>query len=81
MGSAGIGSVTHISGELFKMLSGVNLVHVPYRGGLLGGQVQVMFVGIPESIEYMATCVGGDRGSTLAGTAGDSDCGRIRSGL
>jgi len=59
MGSAGIGSVTHISGELFKMLSGVNLVHVPYRGGgpalvdLLGGQVQVMFVGIPESIEYI----------------------------
>ena len=59
MGSAGIGSVTHICGELFKMLSGVNLVHVPYRGGgpalvdLLGGQVQVMFVGIPESIEYI----------------------------
>ena len=59
MGSAGIGSVTHTCGELFKMLSGVNLVHVPYRGGgpalvdLLGGQVQVMFVGIPESIEYI----------------------------
>jgi tripartite-type tricarboxylate transporter receptor subunit TctC len=59
MGSAGIGSVTHICGELFKMLSGVNLVHVPYRGGgpalvdLLGGQVQVMFVGIAESIEYI----------------------------
>jgi tripartite-type tricarboxylate transporter receptor subunit TctC len=50
--------VTHICGELFKMLSGVNLVHVPYRGGpalvdLLGGQVQVMFVGISESIEYI----------------------------
>src|SRR5262249_32263691 len=44
MGSAGIGSVTHICGELFKILSGVNLVHVPYRGAgpalidLLGGQ-------------------------------------------
>jgi tripartite-type tricarboxylate transporter receptor subunit TctC len=59
MGSAGIGSVTHICGELFKMLSGVNLVHVPYRGAgpalvdLLGGQVQVMFVGITESIEHI----------------------------
>ena len=46
MGSAGIGSVTHICGELFKILSGVNLVHVPYRGArpalvdLLGGQHQ-----------------------------------------
>jgi tripartite-type tricarboxylate transporter receptor subunit TctC len=59
MGSAGIGSVTQICGELFKMLSGVNLANVPYRGagpalvGLLGGQVQVMFVGIAESIEYI----------------------------
>ena len=59
MGSAGIGSVTHTCGELFKMLSGVNLVHVPYRGAgpalvdLLGGQVQVMFVGIVEAIEYI----------------------------
>jgi tripartite-type tricarboxylate transporter receptor subunit TctC len=59
MGSAGIGSVTHTCGELFKMLSGVNLVHVPYRGAgpalvdLLGGQVQVMFVGMTESIEYI----------------------------
>ena len=61
MGSAGIGSVTHICGELFRMLSGVKLVHVPYRGGgpalvdLLGGQVQVMFVGISESIEHIKT--------------------------
>jgi tripartite-type tricarboxylate transporter receptor subunit TctC len=59
MGSAGIGSVTHTCGELFKMLSGVNLVHVPYRGAgpalvdLLGGQVQVVFVGIVESIEHI----------------------------
>jgi tripartite-type tricarboxylate transporter receptor subunit TctC len=49
MGSAGIGSSQHLSGELFKMMTGVSLVHVPYRGGapaitdLLGGQVHVMF--------------------------------------
>src|SRR5262249_34360442 len=49
MGSAGIGSGNHIAGELFKMMTGVNLAHVPYRGAgpalvdLLGGQVQVMF--------------------------------------
>src|SRR5215211_7859870 len=46
MASAGNGSVPHVAGELFKMMSGVNMVHVPYRGGvpgltdLLGGQVQ-----------------------------------------
>jgi tripartite-type tricarboxylate transporter receptor subunit TctC len=61
MGSAGIGSSQHLAGELFKMMTGVNLVHVPYRGGapaiidLLGGQVQVMFDALPESIEYIRT--------------------------
>jgi len=59
MGSGGIGSPAHMSGELFKMLTGVNLVHVPYRGGgpanidLLAGQVQVMFGTLPQSIEYI----------------------------
>jgi tripartite-type tricarboxylate transporter receptor subunit TctC len=59
MGSAGIGSSQHLAGELFKMMTGVNLVHVPYRGGapaiidLLGGQVQVMFDSLSESIEYI----------------------------
>jgi tripartite-type tricarboxylate transporter receptor subunit TctC len=49
MASAGIGHVTHLFGELFKMMAGVNMVHVPYRGAtpaltdLLSGQVQVMF--------------------------------------
>ena len=49
MASQGVGSTGHVSGELFKMMTGVNLVHVPYRGAgpalidLLGGQVQVMF--------------------------------------
>jgi tripartite-type tricarboxylate transporter receptor subunit TctC len=61
MGSAGIGSSQHLAGELFKMMTGVNLVHVPYRGGapaiidLLGGQVQVMFDSLSESIEYIRT--------------------------
>jgi tripartite-type tricarboxylate transporter receptor subunit TctC len=59
MASAGIGSGNHISGELFKMMTGVNLVHVPYRGGgpalvdLFGGQVQVMFATMSSSIEYV----------------------------
>jgi tripartite-type tricarboxylate transporter receptor subunit TctC len=59
MGSAGVGSSQHLAGELFKMMTGVSLVHVPYRGGapaitdLLGGQVQVMFDVLPESIEYI----------------------------
>src|SRR5262249_51716500 len=49
LGSPGIGSPGHVAGELFKMMAGVDLVHVPYRGGgpvmtdLLGGQVQVLF--------------------------------------
>jgi tripartite-type tricarboxylate transporter receptor subunit TctC len=59
MASGGIGSGNHIFGELFKMMTGVNLVHVPYRGAgpalvdLLGGQVQVMFASISSSIEYV----------------------------
>jgi tripartite-type tricarboxylate transporter receptor subunit TctC len=59
MASAGVGSGPHAAGELFKMMAGVNLVHVPYRGqgsaltDLLGGQVQVYFAGIPSSIQYV----------------------------
>jgi tripartite-type tricarboxylate transporter receptor subunit TctC len=59
MASAGIGSGNHIAGELFKMMTGVNMVHVPYRGAgpalvdLLGGQVQVMFATMSSSIEYV----------------------------
>lgn len=56
MASAGNGG--HVFGELFKFMTGVNMVHAPYRGGasaltdLLGGQVQVYFGPIPESIEH-----------------------------
>jgi tripartite-type tricarboxylate transporter receptor subunit TctC len=57
--SAGIGSVSHMAGEQFKAMAGVNLVHVPYRGlapaltDLLGGQVQAIFSTMPPSIEYV----------------------------
>jgi len=59
MGSGGNGSPAHVTGELFKMMTGVNLVHVPYRGGgpaltdLLGGQIQVTFVDMAASIEFI----------------------------
>jgi tripartite-type tricarboxylate transporter receptor subunit TctC len=59
MASAGVGSGTHLAGELFKSLAGVDMVHVPYRGNgpaltdLLGGQVQVLFPSVPSSIEYI----------------------------
>src|SRR5262249_4597439 len=59
MASAGNGSTGHVAGELFKMMAGVNLVHVPYRGNgpaltdLLGGQVQVMFPSAPSSIGFV----------------------------
>ena len=57
MASQGNGLASHLMGELFKMLAGVNLVHVPYSGGyaadLLGGQVQVAFSPIPTVIEYI----------------------------
>jgi tripartite-type tricarboxylate transporter receptor subunit TctC len=59
MASAGIGTAVHMAGELFRMLTGVSMVHVPYRGAapaitdLLGGQVQVMFASMPSSIEHI----------------------------
>jgi tripartite-type tricarboxylate transporter receptor subunit TctC len=61
MGSSGVGSPQHVSGELFKMMTGVDLVHVPYRGGalavadLLAGQVQVVFDVLSESIGHIGT--------------------------
>jgi tripartite-type tricarboxylate transporter receptor subunit TctC len=59
MASGGVGTVGHLSGELFKMMTGVNMVHVPYRGlspaltDLLGGQVQVTFASMASSIEHI----------------------------
>jgi tripartite-type tricarboxylate transporter receptor subunit TctC len=59
MASSGIGTTQHMAGELFKVMAGVDLVHVPYRGGalaltdLIGGQVHVMFAFVSSSIEHV----------------------------
>jgi tripartite-type tricarboxylate transporter receptor subunit TctC len=61
MASGGAGTAGHMSGELFKMMAGVNMVHVPYRGealaltDMLGGHVQAMFGTVPASIEHVRT--------------------------
>jgi len=59
MASAGNGTVQHVAGELFKVMTGVAMQHVPYRGqapalvDLLGGQAQVMFDTVPASMQYL----------------------------
>jgi tripartite-type tricarboxylate transporter receptor subunit TctC len=59
MASGGIGAASHIAGELFKMMAGVDMVHVPYRGSppaltdLLGGQVQAYFSLLPPALEHV----------------------------
>jgi tripartite-type tricarboxylate transporter receptor subunit TctC len=61
MASAGIGTSSHIAGELFKMMTDVDMVHVPYRGqgpalsDLIGGQVQILFATTPGTTEYVKT--------------------------
>lgn len=61
MASAGNGSAPHLAGELFKMMAGVDLVHIPYRGqgpaltDLLGGQVQLLFATTPGTTQYIAS--------------------------
>ena len=61
MASAGVGSGPHVSGELFKIMAGVDMLHVPYRGDapaltdLLGGQVQVYFSGVAATLEHIRT--------------------------
>src|SRR5206468_2136880 len=96
MASAGIGSAGHLAGELFKMMAGVNLVHVPYRGNapaladLIAGQVEVLFPSAASSIEYVRT--GKLRGLAVTGatrsdalpdlpTVGDSIAGYEASSL
>jgi tripartite-type tricarboxylate transporter receptor subunit TctC len=59
MASAGVGSANHVFGELFMIMAGIDLVHIPYRGeapalaGLLGGQAQVMFPTVTASIQHI----------------------------
>jgi tripartite-type tricarboxylate transporter receptor subunit TctC len=61
MASPGIGAISHLAGELFKIMAGVNLVNVPFSGNspaltaLLGGQVEVSFASLPSSIEFIRT--------------------------
>jgi tripartite-type tricarboxylate transporter receptor subunit TctC len=72
MGSFGIGSASHLAGELFKMMAGVNLLHVPYRGAaplvtdLVGGQVQVAFDVTVTSLPHIRS--GGLRALAVAGS-------------
>jgi tripartite-type tricarboxylate transporter receptor subunit TctC len=72
MASSGNGSTIHMSGELFKMMTGVNMTHIPYRGGapaltdMVGGQVQVMFDNIPTATEFVRS--GQLRGLAVTGT-------------
>jgi len=59
MASTGVGSSIHVSGELFKIMAGINMLHVPYRGSapaltdLLAGQVDVMFDAMPSSLQHI----------------------------
>ena len=61
MASSGNGTSVHVAGEMFKMMTGVSIQHIPYRGAapaitdLLAGQVQVMFASMPSAIEYIRT--------------------------
>jgi tripartite-type tricarboxylate transporter receptor subunit TctC len=61
MASGGTATTTHLAGELLKMMAGIDMIHVPYRGtgpaisDLLGGQVQVMFGSAPSSVQYIKT--------------------------
>lgn len=59
-GSGGVGTTHHMAGELFKMMTGISMIHVPYRGtplalsDLIGGQIQVMFDNLPTSLEHIS---------------------------
>ena len=91
MASGGIGSSGHVSGELFKMMTGVNMAHVPYRGGapaltdLLAGQVQVYVQPHARSNRvrqgWQAARARGNHGRSLGGAPGNPGRGRVRPGL
>ena len=82
MASAGNGSPPHVSGELFKMMTGVDMVHVPYRGGgpaltdLLSGQVQVYFPSIDRVYQgWQAACARSNHRDALGRAARHPDRG------
>ena len=91
MASAGVGSAPHMFWELFRTKTGVDMVHVPYRGGgpavvdLLGGQVQAYFGTFPSTIEQVqgreTARLGGDQPDARGGAARCSGHGRISAGL
>ena len=91
MASPGNGSSPHVSGELFKMMAGIDMIHVPYRGGgqvmtdLIAGQVQVSFIGLTVAIEHIrsgkAACARGNHRDPLGRATGHPDRGRFRAGL
>jgi len=91
MGSGGIGSGNQLSGEMFKMMTGVDFVHVPYRGAgpamvdLMGGQLQVMFNTMGASLQYVRAgklrAFGGRDEDPPSGFARGADGRRVRAGL
>jgi len=91
MGSGGNGSPAHVIGEYFKLMTGTDLTHVPYRGAapavtdLLGGQIQVAFTELANLARTrqgrQSARIGGDDRRTHAGAAGCSDLERVHSGL
>ena len=91
MASGGTGSTSHIGGELFKMMTGIDMVHVPYHGGapaltdLMGGQVQVYFSPLPELLVAIkggkVRALAVTTGDAVGGAAGRADHRRIRSRL
>ncbi len=91
IGSFGTGSISHIAGEMFKMTTGTDMVHVPYRGSaplvvdLLGGQVQVAFDNMPPSIEHIRAgrlrALAVTTADAFAGVARPADGGRFPAGF
>ena len=91
MASPGSGTAPHIAGELFKMMAGIDMVHVPYRSGapaltdLISGQVQVYFGALPVSIEHIRAGklrpLAVTSSDPLGGVAGNPGRERVRAGL